>query len=56
MRARGFRIFTRSTGRSASSPRALVVVKFDRRLVPPLLRPIDPIFPQKSQANLSAPE
>ena len=48
--------FTRSTGRSASSPRTLVVVKFDRHLVPPCCVPSTPFFPQKSQANLSAPE
>lgn len=38
-----------------SSRRALVVERLDRHF-PALHAPIRPIFPQKSQANLSAPE
>lgn len=42
-------------GTSTSSRRALVVERLDRHF-PALQAPIRPIFPQKTQANLSAPE
>ncbi len=54
-RARPPHLHSEPRGTSTSSRRALVVERLDRHF-PALHAPISPIFPQKSQANLSAPE
>ena len=54
-RARPPHLHSEHRGTSTSSRRALVVERLDRHF-PALHAPISPIFPQKSQANLSAPE
>jgi len=54
-RARSPHLHSEPRGTSRSSRRALVVERLDRHF-PALQAPIRPIFLQKTQANLSAPE